>query len=118
MTAAVHNFTIEQGTTFSKSFVWKTGPGNGSIVDITGFTARLQIREKITSPTPAFSATTANSNLSIVGDEGKINLSITAAQSAAFLFDTAVYDLELTSPANEVTRLVQGSITLSKSVTR
>lgn len=117
MVAANHNFTIEQGTTFSKTFIWKTGAGN-QVVDITDFTARMQIREKITSPAAILSATTANSKLAITGDEGKVTLTISATETGAFAFTTALYDLELTSPDNEVTRLVQGTITLSPRVTR
>ena len=41
-----------------------------------------------------------------------------ATQSAALDFNSAVYDLEIVSPAGVVTRLVQGTVTLSREVTR
>lgn len=116
MAAAVHNFTIEQGVTFSKSFIWKDS--NEDVIDLTGFSARMQVRQSVNSSTVLLSATTANSKLTITAAEGKVTLSLTDAETSALSFDFGVYDLELVASDDEVTRLVQGSITVSKEVTR
>jgi hypothetical protein len=67
------------------------------------------------------SIVTANTgfNAGIVVDAtGTVTLALTAAQSAALDFDRAYYDIEIVSPAGVVTRLVQGTVTLSREVTR
>lgn len=116
MTAAVHNFTIEQGATLSKSFVWKDS--NGDAIDLTGYTARMQIRENVSASTALVSATTENSKIDIVDAEGKVTVTLSATETAGLTFKTAVYDLELISASSVVTRLVGGTITLSLEVTR
>lgn len=116
MAAATHNFLIEQGTTFTKSFIWKDS--NGTVINLTGFTARMQFRQNISSSSVLLSATTENSKIVITGAEGKVTINLSASDTAALNFSTAVYDLELISSASEVTRLVGGTVTLSLEVTR
>lgn len=116
MSAALHNFTIEQGVTTAKSFVWKDS--NGDVIDLTGYTARMQIREAFTSSSTILSATNQNGQLVITANQGKVTLTLTATETAALTFTTGVYDLELVSASGTVTRLVEGTVTLSKEVTR
>lgn len=116
MAAASHDFTIEQGVTTSKSFVWKDS--EGTVIDLTGYSARMQIRSSIDSTTTLLSATNANGQLVITAAQGKVTLTLTATETAALDFSTGVYDLELVSNAGVVTRLVEGSVTLSKEVTK
>lgn len=116
MAAASHDFTIEQGVTTAKSFIWKDSAGE--VIDLTGYTARMQIRESITSTSTLLSATTANGQLVIVAAQGKVTLTLTATETAALSFTTGVYDIEMVSSGGAVTRLVEGTITLSKEVTR
>lgn len=116
MAAATHNFLIEQGTTFTKSFIWKDS--TGAVINLTGFTARMQIRQNVSSSSALLSATTENGKIVIVAADGKVTINFSAADTAGLNFNTAVYDLELISSASEVTRLVGGTITLSLEVTR
>lgn len=105
---------IYQGATFRKRLVWKLG---STIVDLTGYTAKLQIRQAIESASTLVELTTENGGIGITGAEGRIDLLIEAADTAALSFATAVYDLELIN-GTEVTRLCQGKVTLHKEVTR
>ena len=116
MPATPYNFTIEQGTTFTIAFAYRDSAGNP--INITGFSARMHARQPIESARTLINATTANGLLAITGVTGTITLSMTATQTAALNFTTARYDLELESPAGIVTRLIEGTITLSKEVTR
>jgi hypothetical protein len=52
-----------------------------------------------------------------VTEVGRVDLTITAAQTAA-LSSSGVWDLELVGPGNEVVRLVEGKVRLSQEVTR
>jgi hypothetical protein len=54
----------------------------------------------------------------ITGATGLINITITATQTTALLPDLYVYDLEITSGAGVVTRLIEGSAIVSAEVTR
>lgn len=116
MAAASHDFTIEQGVTTAKSFVWKDSAGD--VIDLTGYTARMQIRASLDATSTLLSATNANGQLVITAAQGKVTLTLTATETAALSFSTGVYDLELVSSGGVVTRLVEGTITLSKEVTK
>ena len=114
MVARIANFVVEQGATFVKSFTWKEG---GAPKNLTGYTARMKARPSITSDTVLIDASTANGKITIDPLLGVIELTISATETAAMTFTSAVYDLELVSGA-VVTRLVQGTLTLSREVTR
>lgn len=87
-------------------------------INLTGYTARMQIREDITSGTVLISLTTENGGITLGGVFGTITLLIMASVTAAIAWTTAVYDLEIISPSGIVTRLVEGRITVSPEVTR
>jgi hypothetical protein len=85
-------------------------------VNLTGFSARMQIRPKLDSSTIISELTTANNGV-IIGSDKTIVLTIPATQTATFNFNTAVYSLELLK-SSEVLTFVTGNITLVKEVTR
>lgn len=116
MPAANYDFEIEQGATFQRVISWKDSSGNP--INLTGYSARMQCRKNRSAPTPIFTATTQNGKLSISGSQGIITLSIPASETDLFDFSSAVYDLEIESSGGIVTRLLEGAVTLSKSVTR
>jgi hypothetical protein len=118
----VSNLCINQGATFQQSWTWITNPcacqGTAGAapapVDLTGYTASLQIRAYPGAPTIEYDAT---SNLTLGGVLGTIALLIPATSTALFSWWSGVYDLLLTSPAGIVTRLLQGKVAVSPSVT-
>lgn len=87
-------------------------------VDLTGFTARMQIRNDIDSTAVIAELTTANSGIVIDNTQKTITLLISATNTTLFSFTTAVYDLELVSSGDQVTPFCGGIITLVKEVTR
>jgi hypothetical protein len=86
-------------------------------VNLTGYTARMNIRSTVDATTILHSLTTENSGIALGGAAGTVDLLISATDTALFTFGTAVYDLELIS-GTVVTRLLSGNVTLSKEVTR
>lgn len=86
-------------------------------VDLTGFTARMQIRETIESTTTLVSLTEA-SGITLGGTAGTIGITITATATALLDFDSAVYDLEVVSAGGIVTPVVYGNVYLNDEVTR
>jgi hypothetical protein len=87
-------------------------------VDLTGYTARMQLREKITSSTTLLELTSANGGVVLDNANKTITIIITATQTAELNFNTAVYNLELVSNGGEVTSMLYGSVSLIKEVTR
>lgn len=116
MTAGAHDITIEQGTTWQLAATWK--PAGTVPADLTGYTARLHMRERPTSATALVSLTTENGGISLGTLDGSILIGMTAAATAAIAWRRGRYDLELISPAGAVTRLLEGSVTVSPEVTR
>lgn len=86
-------------------------------VSLAGFSARMQIRETLESATTIASLV---SPMDIVLDDTNhtITTTITATATAAYDFESAVYDLELVASDGTVTRLLEGNIILSDEVTR
>jgi hypothetical protein len=116
MPAGKHNLVIEQGATFGRRFTWSDSKGKP--VNLTGYSARLHIREKVDSPNPVAVATTENGKIQLGGAAGTIMLMFTADETAAMSFKKGVYDLELENADGNVVRLLEGSVTLSPEVTR
>lgn len=87
-------------------------------VDITSYTARMQIREKIESVDFIDEYTTQLGTLVVDAVAHTISIVIPAATTAAYTFNQVVYSLELESPGGVVTPFANGQITLVKEVTR
>lgn len=111
MSAGIYNFTLNQGATFNKQMTVKE---NNSPLNLTGYTAAMQLRSTYDSSTVALSMTAAVLNAT----QGILSISATATATAALEEGIYVYDLEITTSAGTVTRLLQGQVTVSPEVTR
>lgn len=86
-------------------------------VDLTGYTARMQIRPKLESSTIIHELTTENSGITIDNTNKTIGLNIAATTTDDFDFVSAVYSLEMVKP-NLVVPFLTGTVGLVKEVTR
>jgi len=116
MTAANNNFIIDQGADWYTTVVYKDS--SGTAINLTGYTAALQIRDTYADSTTALSLTSPSGGIVITGATGTIAIHATATQTAAIAAGNYVYDLEITSAGGIITRLIQGKISLSPQVTR
>ena len=116
MTAAAYDFVIEQGATLSKTFVWKDS--TGTIINLSGYTARMQIRQTVSASTILLDLSTLNGRIIITALTGQIRLLVAAADTGAITWQRGKYDLELVSSTGVVTRLLYGEVEVSKEVTR
>lgn len=87
-------------------------------VDLQGYTARMQIREKVTSETVIAELTVQNSGIILDNQNKTIQLYMSAQQTKNLDFKSAVYGLELESSGGEVFTMLSGSVTLVREVTR
>lgn len=84
---------------------------------LAGLTARMQIREKLTSTTTLDELTTENGKIVIDNALKTITILLDATTTTAYTFTSAVYNMELIN-GTEVTPFIYGSITLDKEITR
>jgi len=124
MSAGTYNITAEQGATFSKLFTLTNSAGD--LVDLTGYTARLHVREAYSSEAKLLELTTENGGITLGGAAGTVAVLATATQMAAITVPdlpgtppkrSAVYDLELIT-GSTITRLLQGKFDITREVTR
>lgn len=128
MTAGTHNITIEQGTDWQLVLTYKL---NGVAVNLTGYTARMQVRHIAASPTvlatfstPPSSSTSSGSltpaagTIALGGSAGTITLAMPASESTRVQAGSHVYDLELINPSGKVERFLQGNCEVTAEVTR
>ena len=85
-------------------------------MDLTGYTARMAIKDKI-GGTVLLSLTTENGGIAIDNVAKTITLTIAAADSDDFAWVRGVYDLEMVSPTGVVTALITGKVSVAKEVT-
>lgn len=121
---AIHAFTVYQGQTWEEQLIVQNP--DGTPTDLTGFKARMHVREEISSPDTILELGDADGTL-VVTDAaaGEITLLVSAAATAAlplnFEPQSWVYDLEIyrESPAPEyVQRILQGFVHAVPEVTR
>lgn len=85
---------------------------------IAGLTARMQIREKLNSPTVIHELTTANGGIVFDNSYKTITINISDSVTSAFDFNSAVYTLEFEDLNGETSTFAKGNIALEKEVTR
>ena len=117
---------IYQGATFFESWEWSTAPNEDSPytpVDLTGCTARMQIRAKIEATTPLLTLTTENGGIALDANGG-IELSIDADDTYPDLTppidrdgEIWYHDLLITAPDGTRDRLYQGVIIVQPGIT-
>ena len=105
------------------SLGYKTYTSGGVIeynepINLTGYTARMQLRTKIDDATTLDEYTTENGKIVINTTDSTISFLVSATTTAAYTFNSAVYSLELISSGGVVTPFATGTITLVKEVTR
>lgn len=121
MPASQYPIYIEQGSSFRLSIIYKDS--NGSIIDLTGYCARLTWKTT-SGEIYSFSTTNTNHNdykFTIDGINGQILLLIPINTTNSYNFTSAKYDLELQSPTDLYTgggkqtlRILYGTVTLLK----
>jgi len=113
MTAATYDLVIDQGSDFAIDLTIKE---DSEPKNLTGYSARAQMRKSRTSSTIAASFTcTVLTPL----DAGKVKMELSNATSSSMEAGRYYYDLEIhTTNDAIVKRLIQGEVTINQEVTR
>jgi hypothetical protein len=126
MRAGTYNFTCEQGSTFTRlieleepDLVSDPTGNTYAPIDINNYSARMQVRRTIDSTTFLVYLTTENGGLNINPADADNQIVISMSDEVTASISTSgVYDLEIESPEGVVSRILQGTFTLSPEVTR
>ena len=112
MAAANYDLTIDQGSTFVIDITVKE---TGSVKDLTGYSARSQMRSTKTA-----SAVAASFTCTIpMPTNGIVKMELPAATSSAMSAGLFFYDLEIHTAGDAIVkRLIEGKVNMKKGVTR
>jgi hypothetical protein len=104
------NLTVDQGTNFVYNVHLIDAEGNP--FPLTDYTANAQIRRSYTS------SSFATIDAAIDESTGLVTLSMNSTTTGSLTNTRYVYDLELTSNTNVVSRIIEGYVTVNLGVTR
>ena len=104
------NLVVDQGATYSTSIT--ITDDNDNIYDLTGYTGAAQMRKHYTS------SNATSFSVSLDAASGVVTLALTATQTANLTAGRYVYDVEITSSSNVVSRILEGIVTVTPNVTR
>lgn len=126
MRAGKYDMTCEQGTTFIRTLAvlqpdLESDPTGDTfeIMDLTGYTARMQVRRTIENTSKMLELTTANGSLDVTfQDQSNVIRIYLPAEVTASVTTSGVYDLELINQGGEISRLIEGNFIVVPEVTR
>ena len=105
-----YNIVAEQGATFNLNFRVET---DGTPWNLTGYTFAMQVRRSTSSSTTLLNITSAT-----MTSQGHVSVTVSAATMADVPAGRWVYDIELTSSGNQVTRILEGRFIVTPEVTQ
>lgn len=123
MIAGIYNLFIEQGATFTRLIeIEFPDPSDQTVFlpyDLSGFSASMQIRRTIDSPTPQISLTSGSGEIEMQpsGTVNAIRIVMSPQQTSSLTSD-GVYDIEIEDGGGNIQRVLRGAVTLSLEVTR
>lgn len=113
--AGQKNWEVDQNTTHTFSVEYKDSSGDP--ISLVGSSAKMQVRDTKGGSKLAFSLSSPASGITIDQANGKITVRMTPAQTNKLFYPKSSYDIMLTDSNGNKTKLVEGFITLSRSVT-
>lgn len=108
------DLTIKQGETTTIS--WPIVDSSGEPMDLTGWTARGQVRKSVSADDVLYEWTPEAANITTASSS--VTVSIPADDSSAWDFKAAVYGIEMESASGQVVRVAQGRLSVDPEVVR
>ena len=113
--AVQKNFEVDQNTTFT--FVVEYKDQNDSAIDLTDASAKLQVRDTAGGSKLAFTLTSPAGGIIIDEELGKLTIKMTPTQTNKLFYPKSAYDLMVTDSNLNKIKLLEGYLSLRRSVT-
>ena len=113
--AGQKNWEVDQNTTFSFDIEYKDNLD--APIALTGATAKLQVRDTKGGSKLAFTLTSPNGGIIIDEPNGKLSIKMTPTQTNKLFYPKSSYDIMIVDSNGNKTKLLEGFLTLSRSVT-
>jgi hypothetical protein len=113
--AVKKNFEVDQNATFNFQ-VQYTQENELTPIDLTGATAKMQVRDVQSGSKIAFTLT-QTSGITINGPLGTLDIKMTPTQTNKLFYPKSVYDIMVIDTNGNKIKLLEGFMTLSRSVT-
>jgi hypothetical protein len=113
--AGQKNFEVDQNATFS--FVVEYKDDNGNAIDLTGASAKMQVRDTKGGVKLAVTLTSPSGGIVIDPVNGKITIKMTHTQTNKLFYPKSSYDLMVVDSNGNKIKLLEGFMTLDRSVT-
>jgi len=108
-----------QGSSWQFTLTWKDNANQ--LVNLTGYSAKMQIREGEESPV-LMELNTSNGRILLGGASGFISLKLTATETGSFVSsdwaNPHMYDLEVDDGTGKITKLIWGPLANNREITR
>jgi hypothetical protein len=107
---------LEQGATFYFKVLIKDECGE--LADLTDFSAAMKVKTAVSSSVSVLSLSSPDCGIEINEDLGEVVVQVEHDVTANLTPGSYVYDLELTSPEDIVSRVIEGKIEITAEVTK
>lgn len=114
MATGTYDTTMNQGDTWRRNLKWNDSAGDP--MDLTGYTARMQLRTSVDSVDVVIELTTGNGRITITLPN-QIDVEISAEDTALIDPGSYKYDLEMIA-GTDVHKLLRGKIKVIAEVTK
>ncbi len=114
--AGQKNFEVDQNATFT--FIVEYKDNNGLPINLTGSTAKMQVRDTKGGTKLAFTLTSPSTGgITIDAALGKLTIKMTPTQTNKLFYPKSSYDLMVIDSNGNKIKLLEGFLTLNRSVT-
>ena len=114
--AVQKNWEVDQNATF-KFQIQYTQEDEITPIDLTGATAKMQVRDTKGGSKLAFTLTSPVGGISIDQPNGILNITMTPTQTNKLFYPKSAYDIMVIDSNGNKIKLLEGFMTLSRSVT-
>jgi hypothetical protein len=112
--AAQKNFQVDENATFT--FEVQYLDEDNQPIQLNHHTAKMQVRDTQGGKKLAFTLSDVD-GITIIPSLGKLSVSVSAERTKKLFYPKSAYDLVLIDPSVNVTRLLEGYLTLNRAVT-
>jgi hypothetical protein len=114
--AVSKNFEVDQNATFIFE-VQYTSEDEVTPIDLTGASAKMQVRDTQGGSKLAFTLTSPSGGITINGPQGTLSVKMTSTQTNKLFYPKSSYDIMIIDSNGDKIKLLEGFMTLSRSVT-